>query len=51
MVMTIISGAFDSFLSVGDDSGIAMKTIGVFFALNFAAMFFDYLFLSAPFRR
>ncbi|HZW87318.1 MAG TPA: adenylate/guanylate cyclase domain-containing protein [Gallionella sp.] len=38
MVMTIISGAFDYFLSVGDDSGIAMKTIGVFFALNFAAM-------------
>ena len=38
MVMTVISGAFDYFLSVGDDSGIAMKTIGVFFALNFAAM-------------
>lgn len=38
MVMTIISGVFDYFLSSGGESGIALKTIGVFFALNFAAM-------------
>jgi len=38
MVMTIISGVFDYFLSTGGEDGIALKTIGVFFALNFAAM-------------
>lgn len=37
MVMTVVSGAFDYFLS-GGDSGVPLKTIGVFFALNFAAM-------------
>lgn len=38
MVMTVVSGAFDYFLSGGGDSGVPLKTIGVFFALNFAAM-------------
>ncbi len=38
IVMTVISGAFDYFLSPGGEAGVPMKTIGVFFALNFAAM-------------
>jgi len=38
IVMTVISGFFDYYLSSGDSSGVSMKTIGVFFALNFAAM-------------
>ena len=38
IVMTVISGVFDYFLGSGNDSGMPMKTIGVFFALNFAAM-------------
>jgi len=38
IVMTIVSGAFDYFLSTGSDGGLAMKTINVFFALNFATM-------------
>jgi len=38
MVMTVISGFFDYYLGSGSDSGVAMKTIGLFFALNFAAM-------------
>ena len=38
MVMTVISGGFDFYLGNGDSSGVAMKTIGFFFALNFAAM-------------
>lgn len=38
MVMTIVSGIFDYFLSTSQDSGVPLKTIGVFFALNFAAM-------------
>jgi len=36
IVMTVVSGVFDYYLST--DGGLAMKTIGVFFALNFAAM-------------
>ncbi len=38
MVMTVVSGSFDYYLGSGGDSGISMKTIGFFFALNFAAM-------------
>jgi len=38
MVMTVISGFFDYYLAPGGDVGVSMKTIGVFFALNFAAM-------------
>ncbi|HCI12900.1 MAG: adenylyl cyclase [Gallionellales bacterium GWA2_60_142] len=38
MVMTVISGFFDYYLSSGGEGGIPMKTIGFFFALNFAAM-------------
>lgn len=38
IVMTVVSGSFDYFLSEGGDGGVPMKTIGVFFALNFAAM-------------
>jgi class 3 adenylate cyclase len=38
MVMTALSGFFDYFLSTGVQTGIATNTIGMFFALNFAAM-------------
>jgi adenylate cyclase len=38
IVLTAISGFFDYFLGVGNTDGIAIKTIGVFFALNFVAM-------------
>lgn len=38
MLMTVVSGFFDYFLASGADGGVPMKTIGVFFALNFAAM-------------
>ncbi len=38
IVLTAVSGFFDYFLGVGEQSGIQMKTAGVFFALNFAAM-------------
>ena len=38
IVMTAVSGTFDYFLGTGENSGISMRTIGVFFALNFAAM-------------
>jgi len=38
MVMTVTSGFFDYYLGTGNSSGVAIKIIGVFFALNFAAM-------------
>jgi adenylate cyclase len=38
MVMTVVSGGFDYYLGTGSSNGVAMKTIGFFFALNFAAM-------------
>jgi class 3 adenylate cyclase len=38
IVMTVVSGSFDYYLGTGDTSGVSMKTIGFFFALNFAAM-------------
>lgn len=38
VVLTAISGFFDYYLSTGLHSGIPLKTVGVFFALNFAAV-------------
>ena len=38
IVMTVVSGFFDYYLGVGGEAGVPLKTIGVFFALNFAAM-------------
>jgi class 3 adenylate cyclase len=38
MVMTLVSGVFDYLLGDAGAAGVPMKTIGVFFALNFAAM-------------
>ncbi len=38
IVMTVVSGSFDFYLGTEDNSGVSMKTIGFFFALNFAAM-------------
>ena len=38
IVLTVLSGIFDYFLSSGGQAGVPMKTIGVFFAINFAAM-------------
>jgi class 3 adenylate cyclase len=38
IVMTVVSGSFDYNLDSGSNNGVAMKTIGFFFALNFAAM-------------
>jgi adenylate cyclase len=38
IMMTVISGFFDYYLGASGNSGVPMKTIGFFFALNFAAM-------------
>lgn len=38
VLLTVMSGAFDFYLSAGAESGVPMSTIGVFFALNFAAV-------------
>jgi len=38
IVLTVVSGFFDYYLGEGDQQGVNMKTIAVFFALNFAAM-------------
>jgi len=38
IVLTVVSGFFDYFLGVGYTGGMELKTIGVFFALNFVAM-------------
>jgi class 3 adenylate cyclase len=38
IVLTVVSGVFDFLLDVGDNAGMSLKTIGVFFALNFIAM-------------
>ena len=38
IILTAVSGFFDYFLGVGYTGGLEMKTIGVFFALNFVAM-------------
>lgn len=38
IILTVVSGFFDYFLGVGYTGGLELKTIGFFFALNFAAM-------------
>lgn len=38
IVMTITAGVFDYLTDVGANSGMSLKTIGVFFALNFVAI-------------
>lgn len=38
IVLTIVSGAIDFWVDGGSASGVPLKTIGVFFALNFVAM-------------
>ncbi len=38
LVMTGISGFFDYYLTDGEQAGVTMQSISVFFALNFAAM-------------
>lgn len=38
IVMTVVSGFFDYYLGSDSGSEVSMKTIGFFFALNFAAM-------------
>ena len=38
IVLTLISGFFDYYLGDGNQQGVNMQTIAVFFALNFAAM-------------
>lgn len=38
IVLTAVSGFFDYYLGTGGTDGIPMNTIGLFFALNFAAM-------------
>ena len=38
IMMTVVSGFFDYYLASGGESGVSMKSIGFFFALNFAAM-------------
>ena len=35
VVLTVLSGAFDFFLASGENYGIPMKTVAVFFVLNF----------------
>jgi len=38
IVLTVVSGFFDYYLGTGTNTGIPLNVIGVFFALNFAAM-------------
>jgi len=38
IVLTLVSGYFDYYLGEGNQQGVNMQTIAVFFALNFAAM-------------
>ncbi|HKB84055.1 MAG TPA: adenylate/guanylate cyclase domain-containing protein [Burkholderiales bacterium] len=35
VVLTVLSGVFDFFLAKGEESGIPMKTVAVFFVMNF----------------
>lgn len=35
VVLTVVSGVFDFFLATGEDYGIPMRTIAVFFVMNF----------------
>jgi class 3 adenylate cyclase len=38
VVMTALSGVFDYFLASGDESGVPMRTVAVFFVLNFTIL-------------
>ncbi|MBI4936963.1 MAG: adenylate/guanylate cyclase domain-containing protein [Nitrosomonadales bacterium] len=38
VVLTAVSGFFDYYLDAGVQSGVPLRTVGVFFALNFVAM-------------
>jgi class 3 adenylate cyclase len=38
VILTAVSGFFDYYLGIGNTGGLELKTIGVFFALNFVAM-------------
>ncbi len=38
VVLTAMSGVFDYFLATGDMSGVPMKTVAVFFVLNFTIL-------------
>jgi adenylate cyclase len=38
IAMTVVSGFFDYYLAPGNTTGVSMKTVGIFFALNFGAM-------------
>jgi adenylate cyclase len=38
VVLTALSGVFDYFLATGDMSGVPMKTVAVFFVLNFTIL-------------
>jgi len=38
VVLTVVSGVFDYFLANGDQSGVPMRTVAVFFVLNFTIL-------------
>jgi len=38
VVLTVVSGVFDYFLGNGDQSGVPMRTVAVFFVLNFTIL-------------
>jgi adenylate cyclase len=38
VVLTVVSGVFDYFLASGDQSGVPMRTVAVFFVLNFTIL-------------
>jgi len=38
VVLTVVSGVFDYFLAAGDLSGVPMRTVAVFFVLNFTIL-------------
>ena len=38
VVLTVVSGVFDYFLASGDMSGVPMRTVAVFFVLNFTIL-------------
>ena len=38
VVLTVVSGVFDYFLASGDQAGVPMRTVAVFFVLNFTIL-------------
>lgn len=38
IALTVLTGFFDYFLGSGEQNGVSMKVVGVFFALNFVAL-------------